>query len=43
MWLTVKLICQTCKKEISKQVTELKDLNILDENDCQDYIPEGFL
>ena len=42
MYLTVKLICQTCKIEISKQVTELENLNFLNENDGQDYIPEGF-
>jgi len=38
----VKLICQTCKIEISKQVTELKNLSFLNKNDGQDYIPEGF-
>ncbi|MEI4828802.1 hypothetical protein WAX78_15015 [Bacillus sp. FJAT-53711] len=38
----MKLICQTCKIEISKEVTELEDLNFLNENDGQDYIPEGF-
>lgn len=38
----MKLICQNCKIEISKQVTELKDLNLLNKNDREDYIPEGF-
>ena len=38
----MKLICQNCKIEISKQVTELKDINFLNENNGEDYIPEGF-
>ncbi|WP_286228489.1 hypothetical protein [Neobacillus mesonae] len=38
----MKLICQTCKLDISKQVTELKNLNFLNENEGLDYIPEGF-
>ncbi len=38
----MKLICKSCKLEVSKQVSELKDLNLLNTNDGQDYIPEGF-
>ena len=38
----MKLICQNCKVEISKQVTELKNFNLLTDNNGQDYIPEGF-
>lgn len=39
---SVKLICQTCKLEITKEVKELEDIGLLNENDRQDYIPEGF-
>jgi hypothetical protein len=38
----MRLICKECKIEISRQVTELKDLKLLNENDGKDYIPEGF-
>ena len=38
----MKLICISCNLEISKQVSELKDLNLLDKNDGHGYIPEGF-
>lgn len=29
--------------EISKEVSELEDIGLLNQNDRQDYIPEGFL
>ncbi|QSX18449.1 hypothetical protein [Priestia megaterium] len=38
----MKLICKNCETEITKQVTELKDLNLINKNDGKDYIPEGF-
>jgi hypothetical protein len=38
----MKIICQTCNVEISKQVTELDDVSLLNENDGEAYIPEGF-
>lgn len=38
----MKLICRTCKIEISKELTELENFNLLNTNDGQDYIPEGF-
>ncbi|MFD4707216.1 hypothetical protein ACFWM3_20435 [Gottfriedia sp. NPDC058432] len=38
----MRLICKECKIEISKQVTELKDLKMLSENVGKAYIPEGF-
>lgn len=38
----MKIICQKCNVEISKQVTELDDLSLLNENDGEPYIPEGF-
>ena len=38
----MKLICRTCKIEISKELTELENLNLLNTNDGQDYISEGF-
>ncbi|MCY8235263.1 hypothetical protein [Priestia endophytica] len=38
----MKLICNACKLEVSKNLTELKDLNLLDENSGKDYIPQGF-
>jgi hypothetical protein len=37
-----ELICRECKMKISNQVDELKDLKRLNENNGQDYIPEGF-
>lgn len=42
MDLSVRLICQTCKIEISKELSEVEDISLLNENDRQDYIPEGF-
>ena len=38
----MKLICKTCDLEISKEVSELKDLSLINSNDREDYIPEGF-
>ena len=38
----MKLICKTCNLEISEPLEELKDLNLINENDGQDYIPRGF-
>ncbi|PWA12453.1 hypothetical protein DCC39_05405 [Pueribacillus theae] len=38
----MKIICRKCNVEISKQVKELDDLSLLNENDGKDYIPEGF-
>jgi len=38
----MKLICQKCKIVISKEITELKNLSALNNNDQADYIPEGF-
>ena len=38
----MKLVCKICNSEVSKQVTELNDSNLLNLNDGQDYIPEGF-
>lgn len=38
----LKLICKTCNLEISEPLEELKDLNLINENDGQDYIPKGF-
>jgi hypothetical protein len=38
----MKIICQQCNVEVSKQVTELDDLSLLKQNDGEAYIPEGF-
>ncbi|WP_419392793.1 hypothetical protein [Cytobacillus praedii] len=38
----MKLICEICKIEISKEVTKLENLIFLNENEGQDYIPQGF-
>lgn len=38
----MKLICKSCNLEVSKQVSELLDLNLLDRNVGHNYIPEGF-
>ncbi|MFJ6266551.1 hypothetical protein [Lysinibacillus xylanilyticus] len=38
----MKLICKACNLEISEPLAELKDLNLINENDGQDYIPRGF-
>ncbi|MEQ6353657.1 hypothetical protein ABNX05_03425 [Lysinibacillus sp. M3] len=38
----MKLICKVCNLEISEPLTELKDLNLINENDGQDYITRGF-
>jgi hypothetical protein len=38
----MKIICQKCNVEISKQVMELDDLSLINENDGEAYIPEGF-
>ena len=38
----MKIICQRCNVEISKQVTELNNLSLINENDGEAYIPEGF-
>ncbi|MGE8037995.1 hypothetical protein B1B04_24460 [Lysinibacillus sp. KCTC 33748] len=38
----MKLICKACHLEISEPLTELKDMNLINENDGQDYIPRGF-
>lgn len=38
----LKLICKECNLEISEPLSELKDLNLINENDGQDYIPRGF-
>lgn len=37
----MKLICKSCEIEISKEVTELKDLNLIKEEMEEDYIPQG--
>lgn len=37
----MRLICRSCNIQISKELTELHDLGLLDRNDGQDYIPEG--
>lgn len=38
----MKLICKLCNLDVSKQVVELKDLNLLNKTDGQDLISEGF-
>ena len=38
----MKLICKTCNLEISKPISELNDLSLINENDRQDFVPEGF-
>ena len=38
----MKLTCHTCRVEISRELTELKDLKLLNTDDGQDYIPEGY-
>lgn len=38
----MKLICKACNLEISEPLSELKDLNLINKNDGQDYIPRGF-
>ncbi|MGA3603087.1 hypothetical protein [Lysinibacillus agricola] len=38
----MKIICLKCNVEISKQVTKLDDVSLLNENDGEAYIPEGF-
>lgn len=35
------IICHKCNVEISKQVTKLEDISLLNENDGEAYIPEG--
>lgn len=38
----MNLTCKLCNLDISKQVIELKDLNLLNKTDGQDLISEGF-
>jgi hypothetical protein len=38
----MRLVCRKCKVEISKEITALKDLALLNNNDGEDYIPNGF-
>ncbi|AHN22380.1 hypothetical protein FCT18_08040 [Lysinibacillus sphaericus] len=38
----MKVLCKACKLEISESLIELKDLNLINKNDGQDYIPRGF-
>ncbi len=38
----LKLICKACNLELSEPLSELKDLNLINKNDGQDYIPKGF-
>lgn len=38
----MKLICSTCKVEVSKEVSELHDTSLLNHDDAQEYIPEGY-
>lgn len=38
----MKLAYRACSMEISKEWTELKDLTLLNTEDRQDYIPEGY-
>nr|WP_232337017.1 hypothetical protein [Lysinibacillus timonensis] len=38
----MKLICNACHIEISKQISELEDLTLLNSIDGQNYVPEGF-
>ena len=38
----MNLICKACNLEISEPLLELKDLNLINKKDGQDYIPRGF-
>jgi hypothetical protein len=38
----MKIICQKCNVEISKQVSELADISLVNAKDGEAYIPEGF-
>ncbi|MFJ7950718.1 hypothetical protein ACIQZG_04220 [Lysinibacillus sp. NPDC096418] len=37
----MKLICKACNLAISESLSELKDLNLVNKNDGQDYVPKG--
>lgn len=38
----MKLICKLCNLDVSKEVIELNDVNLLNKTDGQDLISEGF-
>lgn len=38
----MRLICKTCKIEITDELVELKDLSLVNENEGEDYIPTGY-
>ena len=38
----MKLVCKLCNIEITNHLVELQNLNLLNENDGEDYIPSGF-
>ena len=38
----MKLFCKTCNLELSKTINELNDLSLINENDREDFVPEGF-
>ena len=38
----MKLLCKLCDLEVSEQLIELKDLNLLNKTEGQDLIPKGF-
>ena len=38
----MKPMCKICKLEVSKKVIELDNLSFLNEDEGQDYIPEGY-
>ncbi|WP_088043240.1 hypothetical protein [Bacillus sp. EAC] len=42
MFITIKLICRTCKIEVSEEVEELKNTKLLYSNGDQEYIRKGF-
>ncbi|WPC43827.1 hypothetical protein [Clostridium sp. JS66] len=38
----MKLVCKQCNIELTKHLIKLQNLNLLNENDGEDYIPSGF-
>ncbi len=38
----MKLFCKQCKIQISNNLIKLEDKNLLNENDGEDYIPQGY-
>ena len=39
----MKILCKKCKIELSNSLTELSDLNLLNEEDKMDFLPIGYI